>query len=253
MPPTWSSWPWVATRRVDAVGVLAQVREVGQHEVDAVHVGAGEHQPAVDEQDPAVVADALLDGHAVAADLPEPAEEDEPDGRQPRERPSAHGRRPGWRRPRRRASASHGGSAPIGGRQCPAGWPRWRSIALAGPGFGRLVAGLERPALEQPGVDGAGAGGVAGVPAVEQLDDVGRAPVGGHADQADGADGEQRQRQRVVAAVDLEVGRARRRSSRAVSAGLPAASLTPTMLSTSWARRASSAVETLRPVRTGMS
>ena len=39
--------------RLDPVGVLAQVREVGQHEIDAGHVGVGEHDPAVDEQDPA--------------------------------------------------------------------------------------------------------------------------------------------------------------------------------------------------------
>jgi hypothetical protein len=39
--------------RLDAVGVLAQVREVGEDEVDAVHVGVGEHEPAVDEQQPA--------------------------------------------------------------------------------------------------------------------------------------------------------------------------------------------------------
>ena len=56
---------------VDAVGVLAQVREVGQHEVDAEHVDVGEHQPAVEEHDAAVD----LDARAVAPDLPEPAEE----------------------------------------------------------------------------------------------------------------------------------------------------------------------------------
>ena len=61
--------------RLDAVGVLAQVREVGQDEVDAVHVGVGEHQPAVDEQQAAV----LLEHHAVAADLAETAEEGDAD------------------------------------------------------------------------------------------------------------------------------------------------------------------------------
>ena len=40
-------------QRLDPLGVLAEVGEVGQHEIDAVEVGAGEHQPAVDEQDPA--------------------------------------------------------------------------------------------------------------------------------------------------------------------------------------------------------
>ena len=36
---------------LDSVGVLAQVREVGEDEVDAGHVGVGEHQAAVDDQD----------------------------------------------------------------------------------------------------------------------------------------------------------------------------------------------------------
>ena len=181
-----------------------------------MQVGAGEHQPAVDEQDRGRDRrrTALLDGHAVAPDLPEPAEEDEADGShgaRRRDRPAA------IRAGRRSATSgdqvgvdlggprsSHGGSAPIGGRQWPAGWPRWRSIALAGPGFGRLVAGLERPALEQAGVDAAGAGGVAGAPSGRtSRRRRARTQWRGDADQADGADGEQRQRHRVVAAVHL--------------------------------------------------
>jgi glutamate/aspartate transport system permease protein len=35
---------------LDVVRVLVQPREVGQHEVDARHVGTREHEPAVDEQ-----------------------------------------------------------------------------------------------------------------------------------------------------------------------------------------------------------
>ena len=58
--------------RLDRVGVVAQVREVGQHQVDAGHVGVGEHDPAVEDDDPAVD----LDARAVAADLAEAAEED---------------------------------------------------------------------------------------------------------------------------------------------------------------------------------
>jgi hypothetical protein len=61
----------------DAVGVFAQPGEIGQHEVDAVHVGIGEHQPDIDQQHPTL----LLDRHAVAADLAETAEEDDPDRR----------------------------------------------------------------------------------------------------------------------------------------------------------------------------
>ena len=51
--------------RLDVVDVLAQVREVGQHEVDAHHLGRREAQPAVDDDDPAVV----LDDRHVLADL----------------------------------------------------------------------------------------------------------------------------------------------------------------------------------------
>ena len=65
--------------RLDALGVLPQVGEVGQDQIDPVHVRVGEHQPAVDEDDRAVgiVGGALLDRHAVAADLAETAEEDD--------------------------------------------------------------------------------------------------------------------------------------------------------------------------------
>ena len=43
--------------RLDRVDVLAQVREVRQHEVDAHHLGRREAQAAVDDDDPAVVLD----------------------------------------------------------------------------------------------------------------------------------------------------------------------------------------------------
>ena len=59
---------------LDPVGVLAQVREVGQDEVDAGHVGVGEHEPAVDDED----APLDLEAEAVPPDLAQPAEEDEP-------------------------------------------------------------------------------------------------------------------------------------------------------------------------------
>ena len=56
--------------RLDVVGAVAQVGEVGQDEVDPEHLGGREHQAGVDDDDPAVVLD---DGH-VLADLPQPAE-----------------------------------------------------------------------------------------------------------------------------------------------------------------------------------
>ena len=76
-PPAWSSCAWVRNDGLDPVGVLAQVREVGQHEVDARHVGLGEHDPAVDDEDAVVD----LEAEAVAPDLAEPAEEDDLDRR----------------------------------------------------------------------------------------------------------------------------------------------------------------------------
>ena len=39
----------------DAVCVLAELGEVREHQVDPVHVGIGEHQPTVDEQDAVIV------------------------------------------------------------------------------------------------------------------------------------------------------------------------------------------------------
>ncbi len=60
---------------VDAVRVLAQVREVGEDEVDAGHVGLWEHEAAVEEHDAPVD----LDAGAVPPDLAEPSEEDDAD------------------------------------------------------------------------------------------------------------------------------------------------------------------------------
>ena len=69
---------------VDPVGVLPQVGEVGQDQVDAGHVRVREHDPHVEDQDPPVD----LDAGAVAADLPQAAEEDDPDRRPAAPRPS---------------------------------------------------------------------------------------------------------------------------------------------------------------------
>ena len=63
--PRWSSWPWVMTTASMSSDALAQVREVGQDEVDAHHLGRREAQPAVDDDDPALV----LDDRQVLADL----------------------------------------------------------------------------------------------------------------------------------------------------------------------------------------
>ena len=44
---------------------IAQPSEVGQYKVDAMHIGVGEHETTVDEQDFIV----LLDRHAVTANF----------------------------------------------------------------------------------------------------------------------------------------------------------------------------------------
>jgi hypothetical protein len=66
----WSSWPWVRTTAFDFVGVVAQVRQIGQDEIDAGHVGVGEHDPAVEDDHASVD----FDDSAVAADLAQAAE-----------------------------------------------------------------------------------------------------------------------------------------------------------------------------------
>ena len=117
--------------------------------------------------------------------------------RRGRRGPRGPGPRPGGRGTHRQAALAR-----------PAGRGA-RSIALVGQRVRGVVAGLEGEALEQAGVDRAGAVDVALRPSRSNISwCVRRRPVGGHADHADRADGQQRQGHRVVAAVDLEaVGR----------------------------------------------
>ena len=125
--------------RFDGVGPVAQVRQVREHEVDAGHVGLGEHDPAVEDDDAAVE----LDARAVAADLPEAAQEDDANRIRQATRPRVHRQRRA-RRARgceitvRARSSSSGGAAPSGSRHWPAGRPRARHAALAGSGFGNV-------------------------------------------------------------------------------------------------------------------
>ena len=112
----------------DAIGVLAQVGEVGQHEVDAQHVEVGEHEPAVDEHDRAVD----LDARAVAADLSESSEEGDADRVLLSCRAHAYSLSC---TASARASRSSG-PKPMGGRHGPAGCPSARNIALVGTGLG---------------------------------------------------------------------------------------------------------------------
>ena len=112
----------------DPIGVLAQPREIREHEIDAVHVGVGEHEAAVDEHHLVV----LLDGHAVAADLAEAAEKVDADVR------VAHVERSASRFFFTVAarSATHSGAGPIGRRASPTANPRSFIISLVGSGFG---------------------------------------------------------------------------------------------------------------------
>ena len=110
----------------DARRVLAQPREVGEHEVDAEHVGVGEHEAAVEQQDAAV----LLERRAVAADLAETAEEGDAD----RVSHDAQARR--FASTSSARSSSPSGAGPIGSRHWPTGRPSTRIIALVGMGLG---------------------------------------------------------------------------------------------------------------------
>ena len=68
----WSSWPWVTTTPAMRAPKVSRARKVGVNDVDA-EAAVVERDAAVDEQDVA----ALLDGHAVHADLAEAAERQE--------------------------------------------------------------------------------------------------------------------------------------------------------------------------------
>ena len=57
--------------RVDLVGVLDQIRQIGQDSIDPREVVATEHLAAIEDDD----ASFGLDGCTVPADLAEPAEE----------------------------------------------------------------------------------------------------------------------------------------------------------------------------------
>ena len=73
---------------VHPVPTVLQVGELGQDQVDAGHVGFGEHDPAVEDDDPPLD----LNAGTVAADLAQSAEEDDPDG--PRSPPVSQAGRP---------------------------------------------------------------------------------------------------------------------------------------------------------------
>ena len=59
-------------QRADVLAVLLEVSEIGRDDVDAQQFGFGEHHPGVDDDDVVAVAQ----GHAVHAELAQPAERD---------------------------------------------------------------------------------------------------------------------------------------------------------------------------------
>ena len=196
---------------------------------------------------------AVLDRHAVAADLAETAEEDDTngvDGRQavPRACGVSHEQRPSGRRPAGRRLESAGGSGPIGERHSPT-VAEVRIMALDGTGFGARSP-VSNSKLSSRRALMRCRGGVAALPRVEHLDLVGCAPVRRHADR-------RRRRRSPAAAASSHRRRSRSRSrpglrplTAAVAPGLPAASFTPTMLAHRW-RGEPASVSILRPVRTG--
>src|SRR5688572_5951139 len=128
----------VAVREDDAfdpLGVVPQIGEVGEDEVDPGHVGVGEHDPAVDQQDAFVD----LDTGAVAPDLAEATKEDDTYG-------VGHGEKlPGA--PPAQTSAQATWSSSAVSSQCsnwmtPSSVKRWRS---------QPSAASSRPSLRQLG------------------------------------------------------------------------------------------------------
>ena len=212
---------------------------------------SGNMRPTVEEHDAPVD----LDAGAVASDLAEPAEEDDADR-------ISHGlvALGSARHTRRRLSMTcragssvPAGAGPSGGRHCPTAWPSTRIIALVGMGFGCVVAGLERVRLEQAGVRLARRDDVALLERRDHLAVLDARPVRRDADHTDGADREQRQRERVVAAVELEAARRAGQQHAPTPTGSRPRPSPPRCSATSRARRSRRSVDTLRPVRIGMS
>ena len=117
--------------RLDVVDAVAQVREVGQHEVDAHHLGRREPQAGVDHDDAVLV----LDDRHVLADLAQPAERQDAERAAQDVTPSS---RPTALRGRARITPSSVSVASTSGsRSPPTRWPSMFSAALIGMRVGR--------------------------------------------------------------------------------------------------------------------
>ncbi len=115
--------------RLDVRDAPAQVREVGQHEVDPHLLGGREAQAGIDEHDPVLV----LDDRHVLADLAHASQREDPQR-------AAHAEETALSKPwrssmARTAAVSASSASTIGSRRVPASWPSMFSAALRGVGL----------------------------------------------------------------------------------------------------------------------
>ena len=114
--------------RLDVIRALAQVGEVGQHEIDAELIGSREHQARVDDDDAVVV----LDHRHVLADLAQPAEREDAQGAFGAQTAASSS----WRSSAARMTVfSSSVASTSGSRRPPTSWPSMLSAALSGIGL----------------------------------------------------------------------------------------------------------------------
>src|ERR1044072_1007252 len=115
--------------RLDVVHTLAQVREVGQHEVDAHHLRGREPQPAVDDDETVVV----LDDREVLPDLADAAQRE--DAQLAAHAAWAPVSNPCRSRVPRMIAISRSSASTIGSRRPPTSWPSRPSAVFTGVGL----------------------------------------------------------------------------------------------------------------------
>ena len=192
-------------QRLDIVEAVLDETQVGQDQVDARLVVAGEQHPAVDDQQPAE----MLENRHVAADFADATQRGDPQ--------TARGQRPrrceicvhyrstaAARMSAASASIWSGVAGTCGSRGSPTSMPCSRSPALAivTPPR-RLWASLERAERD---VDLARRGDVAGSERRQHLSQLARGDVAPDADEPDRAHRQPRQVQRVVTRVVRQTG-----------------------------------------------